>query len=163
MNITIKRYRQKTDTIDGHLYIDGQKVCDTAENALYCLRQGTYPVEIRKCKQYARKMPIILIKGEGVEGGAAIAKGNTLNPPHKCDCCPKLDFVGNNTSLPIICPQLKPGNGVYNRTDGSIILGTYIVPGCLKRPREAFDSVYDRLRKSAERGHKITLTIINEY
>lgn len=144
MIITIKRYRQKTDTIDGHLYIDGQKVCDTAENALYCLRQGTYPVEIRKCKQYARKMPIISI---GVE----------------CKDCPKMQFCCTNSNLPKYCPQLKPGNGVYNRTDGSIILGTYIVPGCLKRPREAFDSVYDRLRKSAERGHKIALTIINEY
>lgn len=158
MNITIKRYRQKTDTIDGHLYIDGQKVCDTAENAHAAVPEGTYSVVISKCLQYSRKMPIIQFTDN-----SRVIHGNSRSKENPCASCPKLDYVGNNTTLPVFCPQLKPGNGVYNRTDGSIILGTYIVPGCLKRPREAFDSVYDRLRKSADRGHKITLTIINEY
>ena len=55
--------------------------------------------------------------------------------------------------------MLKPGNGVYNRTDGSIIVGEYLVPGCLKHPKTAFDNLYDRIRKNLERGNPVTLTI----
>lgn len=64
MNITINRYRHKTacteqgrsETLDGHLYIDGQKICDTAENANGALPEGEYEVTLLKCKQYKRKM-----------------------------------------------------------------------------------------------------------
>lgn len=163
MNITIRRYSQKSaiteqgqsDTVDGHLYIDGQKVCDTAENALYCLPQGTYPLEIRKCHFRGRKMPCIVIP---------------IHDEPACSICSKSEGVGINSSPhregsgdALYCPQLCPGNGVYSRTDGSILLGTYVAPGCLIHPREAFATLYDRLRKSAKRGHKITLTIVNEF
>lgn len=152
MNITLIRYRQKTacteqgrsETLDGQLYIDGLKICDTAENANGALPEGTYPITLLKCKQYKRKMLL-------------------LNPHPPCSKCPPMDYCGNNSTLPCYCPMLKPGNGVHNRLDGSIILGTYICPGCLKLPKQAFDSVYDRLRKSAERGHEITLTIKNSF
>ena len=80
----------------------------------------------------------------------------------RCDRCPKLEFVCNTTTMPIYCPMLKPGNGVHNRLDGSIILGTRIIPGCLKHPKQAFDAVYGRIRKSIERGNQVTVTIKNE-
>lgn len=170
MIITIKRIRKKTSTrctepvevIDGQLYIEGMHICDCAENTKSAIKAGTYPVVITKCKQYARKMPIILVDGEGIGGEAAIAKGNP-SPSPKCYCCPKLDIVSNNTSLPILCPQLKPGNGVYHRTDGSIIVGTYIAPGCLAHPKEAFDTIYDRIRKNVERGNEVSLIIEEHY
>lgn len=164
MIITVTRYRKKAETIDGRLTIDGSlRLCDTAENALHALPAGMYRVSIIKCKQHSRKMPVILIKGEDLEGGAANAKGNIPSPSPKCDCCKKLDFVSNNTSLPLYCPMLKPGNGVYHREDGSIIVGEYIAPGCLKHPKAAFDTVYDRIRKSAERGHELLLEIVEAY
>lgn len=152
MNIIIHRYRHKiacteqgrSETLDGELYIDGLKICDTAENANGALPEGTYPITLLKCKQYKRKMLL-------------------LNPHPPCSKCPPMDYCGNNSTLPCYCPMLKAGNGVYKRLDGSIILGTYICPGCLKLPKQAFDSVYDRLRKSAERGHQITLTIKNSF
>ena len=55
--------------------------------------------------------------------------------------------------------MLCPGNGVYNREDGSIIVGEYLVPGCLKHSRFTFDNLYDRIRKNLERGKAVTLTI----
>ena len=201
MNITINRYRHKTacteqgrsETIDGKLYIDGQKICDTAENANGALPEGEYEVTLLKCKQYKRKM-LVLSPVEGlclegttakrsVTGGEALGlrlKAATLSNPvrsagvtkpeseiwleasTRCDRCPKLEFVCNNTTMPIYCPMLKPGNGVHNRLDGSIILGTRIVPGCLKHPKQAFDVVYGRIRKSIERGNQVTVTIKNE-
>lgn len=63
------------------------------------------------------------------------------------------------TSMPHYCPMLTAGNGVYNRDDGAILLGEYLVPGCLKNPKEPFERVYQMIRKAYERGHQITLTI----
>lgn len=83
----------------------------------------------------------------------------------QCPCakCKKLDCVSNNSTIPQVCYMLKPGNGVYKRTDGGIILGTYLAPGCLTHPKEAFADFYDRIRKSIERGHELTLTIVENY
>ena len=140
MNIELRRYRIKTDTIDGQIFIDGAKVCDCAENAHHCLPPGEYQIIVHKCRHHARKMPVIL-------------------PMSDCSACPKLPYVGNNTSMPCKCIQICPGNGVYNRTDGAILVGKYIAPGCLSHPKSAFDNLYDRIRKNAERGNEITLTI----
>ena len=130
MHIHITRHRLKPETIDGQLSIDGIRICDCAENAHTALPPGTYSITIVHCRQYARKMPLI----------TPISNQSS---------------VINNR----ICPMLKPGNGVYHREDGSIIVGEYLVPGCLKHPKTAFANLFDRIRKSAERGHAITLTI----
>lgn len=145
MNIHIIRIRRKTETIDGHLYINGStKICDTAENALHALPAGTYPIHVCKCHQHSRKMPLIQFKD-------------------LCGQCPKLECVSNNTTMPTFCPMLTAGNGVYKRTDGAILLGEYLVPGCLKHPKAAFERVYQMIRKASERGHEITLTISESY
>ena len=151
MHIHITRHRQNPETIDGHLSIDGIHICDCAENAHTALPPGTYPIAIVPCRQYARKMPVVAI---------ANAKANANSPSLSlCSECPRKPHIGINTKLPCVCPMLKPGNGVYHREDGSIIVGEYLVPGCLKHPKTAFDNLFDRIRKSAERGHAITLTI----
>ena len=130
MHILITRYRYKPATIDGQLSIDGIRICDCAENAHTALPPGTYSIAIVHCRQYARKMPLI----------TPISNQSS---------------VINNR----ICPMLKPGNGVYNRTDGAIIVGEYLVPGCLKHSRFTFDNLYDRIRKNLQRGKEVTLTI----
>ena len=130
MHILITRHRYKPATIDGQLSIDGIRICDCAENAHTALPPGTYSITIVHCRQYARKMPLI----------TPISNQSS---------------VINNR----ICPMLKPGNGVYNRTDGAIIVGEYLVPGCLKHSRFTFDNLYDRIRKNLQRGKEVTLTI----
>ena len=130
MHILITRYRYKPATIDGQLSIDGIRICDCAENAHTALPPGIYSITIAHCRQYARKMPLI----------TPISNQSS---------------VINNR----VCPMLLPGNGVYNRKDGSILVGEYLVPGCLKHSRFTFDILYDRIRKNLERGNKVTLTI----
>ncbi len=130
MHILITRHRYKPATIDGQLSIDGIRICDCAENAHTALPPGTYSITIVHCRQYARKMPLI----------TPISNQSS---------------VINNR----ICPMLLPGNGVYNRKDGSILVGEYLVPGCLKHSRFTFDNLYDRIRKNLERGKEVTLTI----
>lgn len=163
MNIVITRYRKKTETIDGSLTIDGLRICDTAENAKTALKAGTYPLNVVKCKQHSRKMPVIWVDGLGMKDEGISLNSQLSTLIHKCEHCKKLAFVTNNTTMPQICHMLKPGNGVYKRTDGSIILGTYLVPGCLTHPKEAFDEFYQRIRKSIERGHNLTITIVEAY
>ena len=130
MHILITRYRYKPATIDGQLSIDGIRICDCAENAHSALPPGTYSITIVHCRQYARKMPLI----------TPISNQSS---------------VINNR----VCPMLCPGNGVYNRKDGSILVGEYLVPGCLKHSRFTFDNLYDRIRKNLQRGKEVTLTI----
>ena len=130
MHILITRYRYKPATIDGQLSIDGIRICDCAENAHTALPPGTYSITIVHCRQYARKMPLI----------TPISNQSS---------------VINNR----VCPMLKPGNGVYHREDGSILVGEYLVPGCLKHSRFTFDNLYDRIRKNLQRGKEVTLTI----
>ena len=130
MHILITRHRYKPATIDGQLSIDGIRICDCAENAHTALPPGTYSITIVHCRQYARKMPLI----------TPISNQSS---------------VINNR----VCPMLKPGNGVYHRKDGSIIVGEYLVPGCLKHSRFNFDNLYDRIRKNLQRGKEVTLTI----
>ena len=145
MNIKITRYQRIGDSIDGHLTIDGSlRMCDTAENRFSALPEGRYPIKIVKCKQYSRKMIC-------------------LNPEPPCQQCNKIKEVSDNTIMPCICPMFKPGNGIHKRNDGSIILGTYIAPGCLKHPKQAFSTLYERIRKSASRGHELTLEIVEAY
>ncbi len=157
MEIELKRYRHTINNcarpvkvIDGILYIDGVRICDTAEHACHCLPDGSYHVVMVKCHQHARKMPVVKPDGPMMRTGE--------NFP-KCHDCRKLFCVSDNTVMPRYCPQLCPGNGVHGRTDGAIILGTCIAPGCLKLSKEAFNSLYERIRKSEERGNVTTLVI----
>lgn len=142
MIIMLTRTLTKGEYTHGHLTIDGLRICDTLENANAQVPAGNYTLTLVKCKQYARKMVL-------------------LNPNPPCDLCKKLKLVYNNTTLPCWCPMLKPGNGVHNRLDGSILVGQRNCLGSLVHPKDVFDSLYERIRKSISRGHQVTLIIKN--
>lgn len=195
MIIQINRYRYKADSIDGHLFIDGSKICDTAERFSYHIPSGTYSISIVDCPIGARKMPVINLQEA------------TLTP---CELCQKMNSENINTRLKpwkaidrIIqmgidngepeeeymakarakeadieakkcagdkrfcqkpmpkCPRITTGNGVFNLTDHSIIVGKYLQPGCVTHSKPAFDTLYERIRKNIERGQKVLL-IIND-
>lgn len=59
------------------------------------------------------------------------------------------------------CPRITTGNGVFNLTNYSIIVGQHLLPGMVTHSKLAFDNLYERIRKNVERGQKILL-IINE-
>ena len=141
MIIKITRTLTRGEYTHGRLSIDGNHICDTLENALSCVPSGEYTITLLKCKQYSRKMLC-------------------LNPNAPCLQCPKLRFVCMNSTLPCYCPQIKPGNGIHNRLDGSIIVGRYNCLGSVIHPKSAFDNLYERLRKSISRGHQVKLTIV---
>lgn len=162
MNIQLKRIRRTGVALDGELYIEDIKLCNTAENIEGSLPAGTCTIIRHKCKQYARFVPVILplvtekAKAQITDPEAIDSKAML---EQKCSNCKKLELVCNNTTLPCHCPQIKAGNGIYNRKDGSIIVGKYIAPGCLSHPKEPFENICERLRKLDGRGAEITLTI----
>ena len=75
--------------------------------------------------------------------------------------CKLKEMVFGNTVMPQFCGQIKVGNGVYGRHDGSIIVGTRALFGCIISPRSAFDLLYERIRKNIERGKCVSLEIKN--
>lgn len=129
MNILIHRHSIREITCDGTLSINGIYLCDTAEHSQYRPPAGTYRITIRNSRKYKRMMPIL----------------EPLNHP--------------KTNAPHFPFTITMGNGIYNRTDGRIIIGTHNVPGCLVKSKELFLKFFDRIFKTIKRGHEVTLTI----
>ena len=141
MKIIITRLFTRGEYTHGSLSIDGTRICSTLENSNAQVPSGDYQISLLKCKQYSRKM--ICLHGSA-----------------PCSQCPKLKLVCSNSTLPCYCPMLKPGNGVHNRLDGSILVGKYNCLGSLIHPRDAFDPLYERIRKSISRGNQVKLIIV---
>lgn len=142
MIIYITRNKKRKFAIDGQLFIDGQRVCDTAERLGNCIPAGTYEITCEKCAIAARNMPII--------------KTLTDCDPRNCRLCAKRS---SRSILQPKCPKIKAGNGVYNIDDQSILVGTHYLPGILLDSRSTFLSLFERIRKSIERGNHILLII----
>ena len=180
MKITIQRIRINDLTIDGHLSIDNIKVCDTAESAINCLPNGVYKICIDKCAKANRRIPRISLQNKpccckcckieesrfeiyGKEFDAlhdAVQEGKSANELKALE-----GKLTEMTSFRLkrfpsyYCPQIRSGNGVFGVTDGSIILGSYLAPGIVRKSRQAFDALYERIRKNIERGKCISLKI----
>ena len=192
MKIILQRIYIRGEITEGRLTIDGCCLCDTLENSGSCLPAGSYPLSIIPCKLYARQMLCVTqpltdlsrpkkgpatdqakrpangpAKGTAADQAVEPAKRPTKASVAACTSCCRLDFVGANTRLPRFCPQIKAGNGIHNRWDGSILVGSLTDPndptrnchGCLLHPQAAFDNLFDRIRMSVNRGHEIELII----
>ena len=192
MQIILQRIYIRGEITDGRITIDGCYLCDTLENSGSCLPAGSYPLSIISCKLYARQMLCVTqpptdlsrpkkgpatnqakrpahgpAKGPTKDQAVEPAKRPTKASVTACTSCCRLDFVGANTRLPRFCPQIKAGNGIHNRWDGSILVGSLTDPndptrnchGCLLHPQAAFDNLFDRIRMSVNRGHEIELII----
>ena len=192
MKIILQRIYIRGEITEGRLTIDGCCLCDTLENSGSCLPAGSYPLSIIPCKLYARQMLCVTqpltdqsrpkkgpatdqakrpanvpAKGTAADQAVEPAKRPKKASVAACTSCCRLDFVGANTCLPRFCPQIKAGNGIHNRWDGSILVGSLTDPndptrnchGCLLHPQAAFDNLFDRIRMSVNRGHEIELII----
>ena len=147
MNIIIEREKDNGLVIDGVLKINGETICHTAENSNNAILAGNYNIHICHCKQYGRRMPMVDLALD------------SLPKSNECDLCEQKEYVSINTNLPSYCPMLKAGNGAYNRTDGSIIVGEYVAPGCLIHPVIYFEKIFERIRKALSRNSECRIII----
>lgn len=153
LNIIIQRDRPRGEYVHGRLSIDGNRICQTLENSLSMTPSGEYEISLIKCKQYSRKMPCL-----NPQSPCDLCK-KSKNSPLGSAACNKQEPSSLNFTLPCYCPQIKPGNGIHNRLDGSILVGKYNCLGSLIHPKDAFDSLYERIRKSVSRGNQVKITI----
>lgn len=192
MNISIIRYRLKeaSNSIDGTLYIDGSRICDTAENAQFHIPVGSYAIEATKCQVQKRNIPVINLHDalcRNCEACALVADKNEkaslkiINAIHhvmekgKAEGKPEEVYMQEaramEASLPKhaprdpmpFCPQIKAGNSAWHETDGGIIVGQYLQPGVVIKSRPMFEAIYERIRKNIERGAEVTITITEDY
>ena len=155
MHILLKRYRKKPATIDGYIKIADTYICDTAESAAHALPPGTYAI-------------VTSHKGETNAGKLIIISTSPSSPSaHSSHSSPSR--ARPLASSPILSrplassPILTSGNGVYTSRDSRILVGKYIVPGCLSHSGSIYKTLPDRIRRSISRGHEVTLKIEEEY
>jgi hypothetical protein len=141
LEIVLQRVRSTRYGLDGALYIDNVKVCDTVENADSCIKEGEYKIALEYCKHHKRKMPVIKLESTA------------------CNVCILHREVFNNTPMPCHCPQITMGNGMHNRHDGAIIVGEALCAGVLIHTRKAFDSTFNRILMHIKRKHEILLMV----
>jgi hypothetical protein len=160
MNIVITRLFTKGEYTHGSLSIDGKRICSTLENSNAQVPSGEYPIRLIKCKHHARKMPLLFPHSAlDAESHLELGSWNLKLRCTKCKRSLNSHLSSLNFTLPCYCPMLKPGNGVHNRFDGSILVGQYNCLGCLTHPKTIFDALYERIRKSLSRGNQVTLTV----
>lgn len=192
MNITIIRYRLKSskNSIDGTLYIDGNRICDTTENSKFYIAPGTYPIEATRCAIAGRNIPAINVHPDLCRDCSLCAATSETNEKARLKGISAIHHVimkgkeqgkseaeytaealAFEKSLPLyvpqepmpVCPRLRAGNCVWNETDGSIIVGQYLQPGVVIKSRPIFETLYDRIRKNLERGGEVTLTLVDDF
>lgn len=57
------------------------------------------------------------------------------------------------------CPRITDGNGVWNTDDGKIVVGRYLLNGCVKHSGDIFERLYERMEKALSRGHEVNINI----
>ena len=73
----------------------------------------------------------------------------------------KMPFIEKRSQTTTQQPSapIAPGNGAYALADATILVGKALVPGVMLQTRECFDMLYERIRKSLQRGSEVTLEI----
>lgn len=54
---------------------------------------------------------------------------------------------------------IQRGNGVYALRTSTIYVGTYLVPGVVKCSAQAYERLYQRIKKARQRGKKVVLVV----
>ena len=149
LKLELKRYKIGSDYIDGQLFVNGRKLCDTVENMAMSLPGGTYPVVMHHCKLRGYDVPVVLTRG--------------FKTRPRCSRCRIIELAGYNTALPCVCTQICPGNGMSGRRDSAIIVGTCRASGCLVFPERAFAQVCGIVRRIISGGGRVTIRITDMF
>ena len=125
VQIIIKRYKKRKGAMDGVLFLENKRFCDTTEHSTTCLPAGKYKIRVKMERHLQRYAPKIYpMRGKKQQG------------------------------------IIKPGNGVYTLTDGSILVGKYQASGLCIHSATTLDRLVRRLRRATKQGGKISLNIV---
>ena len=104
MEIVIVRGEHKPWGIDGHLYINRQRICDTVEHPQHHKLPNEYAIDLQ------------------------------TNP-------------------------FRHGDGALSLRKGEIIVGKHLLPGVVTQSQQTYDKLYERLKKTWQRGKTVNLSI----
>lgn len=157
MEITLKRIFTNSKYTIGHIYVDGQYVCDTIEDADRGLDDSMSVAEIRRKKVY---------KQTAIPRGTYPVTLNVVSP--KFNQKPYYhDFCGGK--LPRIL-NVKGFDGILmhrgvdeNSSAGCLIVGFNTAKGKVTRSQEAFEKLYKILNAANKKNEKITIKIYTTY
>ena len=119
LHVSISRMEQYRDRVAGRLYIEGEYVADTAENAKYMLPTGKYKVDIVTSKQHHRKMPVVT---DSVSRGQMIGFYNSVYGR----LASKMINVGTQIAPGYLKLTRDSFDHIYERMRKSAIRGSYI-------------------------------------
>lgn len=157
MKLQLKRIYTCNRYTIGHLYVDGQYVCDTLEDCDRGLDSN---------------MPLATILNIKIKDQTAIPIGtynilmNVVSPKYSkrqyyMDVCkgkvPRLDNVPGYSGV-----LIHVGND-QDDTSGCILVGYNKVRGKVLGSKQCFEKLYPILKKAYNNGEKITLTITRLY
>lgn len=157
MKLLLKRIYNCKDYCIGHIYVDGQYVCDCIEDTDRMLDQS---------------MPILKIQATKVKSQTAIPTGtynilmNIVSPkfslkPYYMDICkgkvPRLDNVPGFSGI-----LIHTGTNQYSSA-GCLIVGYNKIKGRVINTKTAFEKLYGILKAAHDKGDKITIEITRTY
>lgn len=113
MHIELKRNRTTEYGTDGHLCIDGNYICDTAESPFRHLPVGDYRVTLERLARWKRKMPV-LVPAEANRVCGVLGFGNGLF--HRNDC---RIHVGKYRVSGLVINSIETFKALYDRINNS--------------------------------------------
>lgn len=153
MELKLDRTWKKDTYVIGNLYIDGVWFCNTVEDKDRGLKSTMSLEEIKKIKVYAQT---------AIPTGRYKVTVNTVSPKfskkqfYKTICdgkVPRLLKVPGYDGILIHC------GSTANSSAGCIIVGHNKIKGGVTKSQEVFVTLYEILRKAADRGEDIYITI----
>ena len=157
MKLTLKRIFNCKNYCIGHIYVDGQYICDTIEDTDRMLDQS---------------MPLAKIKSIKVKSETAIPTGtykilmNIVSPKfslkqYYMDVCkgkvPRLANVPGYDGILIHC-----GTNQYSSA-GCLIVGYNKIRGRVVDSKPVFEKLFAILKTAYNKGEEITITITRSY
>lgn len=157
MKLLLKRTYNCNDYCIGHLYVDGQYICDTIEDVDRMLDDSMSISKIQSIK----------IKSQtAIPTGTYNVLMNIVSPKfalkqYYMDICrgkvPRLDNVKGYAGILMHC-------GInQNSSAGCLIVGYNKVKGKVVYSKQAFEKLYSILKAAYNKGDKITITITRTY
>ena len=142
MEIQLVRIAHKPWGIDGHLYINRRRICDTVEHPTRHLPAGEY---------------ILSSLSEASSLGAA---GSSLSEAPSLSEASSLGAAGSSLSEAPIPFPFRHGDGALGSKKGEIIVGKQLLSGLVTQSQQTYDRLYQRLKKAWQRGNTVRLQIV---
>jgi len=154
MNLKIDRKWKKAAYTVGVLYVDGVRFCETLEDRDRGLLQTDKLSVIRSIKVYGET---------AIPVGAYTVAMNVVSPKYSTISWYK-DLCGGRMPRLVDVPGFEgilihPGNDP-TQTYGCVLVGRNTKVGQLTESKATFKRLYKRMRDAADRGEKITITIV---